>query len=205
VRRLAPLLALAACGERRAAEDSPAAAASDHAEPAPLRTLDAARLDDLAAVEVPGYTVAARDRSETSLVVSLRAGALRGLVTVGPCLACRPPDAARWRETLPELRQLMPGAVEDDPATQFELHAAEVAGHACITTWELGAMAYGEEVIAAHGARVYCNDGATELVVRVDDDAVATARSPDAARAAAHRDATEAAARTLAEAYLGHL
>jgi hypothetical protein len=210
------LIALAACGDRRDSRAAPvprdAAPVVSDAEPAPaeavpFRPLDAARLDELAALEVPGFTVGHRDRSKTSIVVALRAeGApLRALVTVTPCLACRAPDLAAWRAAAPELRALLPGSVEDDPATTFELRATDLAGRRCITGYELGAVAYGDELEATHGARVYCNDGVTELVVRVDDDAILAAETPEAARAAAQRSTVEEPARRLATAYLSAL
>ena len=209
---LAWLVVAAACGDRRdpapgSARGGPVAAPAAPADAAPpLAPLDDARLDALAAVEVPGWTATARDRSAASLVAQLRAGELRALVTVTPCLRCRPAELEAWREAVPELRALMPGAVEDDPATRFELSAVAVAGRPCVATWELGAIAYGDEVEASHGARVYCNDGTTEVVVRVDDDAVTRAATPEAARAAAaSRDALEAAAGAIAAAYLGAL
>lgn len=210
------LIALAACGDRRDSGAAPArhdaAPVVFDAEPAaaeavPLRPLDAARLDALAALEVPGFVVGHRDRTATSIVVSLRAdGApLRALVTVTPCLACRAPDLAAWRAAAPELRALLPGSVEDDPATTFELRATDLAGRRCVAGYELGAVAYGDELEAAHGARIYCNDGVTELVVRVDDDAILSAATAEAARAGAQRSAVEEPARRLALAYLAAL
>jgi hypothetical protein len=214
VRHLPALLIVASCGERRAAAppavEEDAAAAIAEAVPAspppPLAALDAARLDALAAVEVPGLAVVQRDRTETSLVVAFTGEALRGLATVGPCVRCLPIDLAAWRAIEPELRALMPGAVEEEPETRFELAIAEVAGRPCVASWELGAASYGDELDAAHGARIYCNDGTVELVVRVDDAAIAAARTVDEARgAAARRDAVEATARRIAEAYLAAL
>jgi hypothetical protein len=212
------LFGLAGCGDRRDGGGSASAreAVADEAEaeevapppPArPFRTLDAARLDELAAVEVPGFSVVHRDRSATSLVISLRAidAPVRALVTITPCLACRPPDLDAWRGAAPELRALLPGAVEDDPATTFELTAVDLAGRRCIASHELGAIAYGDELEATHGARLYCNDGVTELVIRVDDDAILAAATPDAARQGAQRAAVEEPARRLAAAFLAAL
>ena len=213
-RILLVVLALAACGERR---DAPAreanaagAAPAEDAAPAPappFRPLDAARLDELAALEVPGFTAASRDRSATSLVVALRGTGtpLRALVTVSPCLTCTPPDLPAWQSRVPELRALLPGGLEDDPATTFELAAIDLAGRRCIATYELGAVAYGDELEATHGARIYCNDGTTELVVRVDDDALLSAPTPEAARQAADRATVDEPARRLALAYLSAL
>jgi hypothetical protein len=201
---------LGGCGERREPAGHGGRRADEGAPGVPPRppvTLDAARLDTLAAVEVPGWEVAARDRSDTSLVVALRAldGPRRALVTIAPCLACRPADPVAWQELLPELRAVMPGALEDDPATLFALDAVTLGERRCIATWELGAVAYGDEVEASHAARLYCNDTATQLVVRVDDDAVARAPTAEAARAAGHREPLEAAARRVATAFLAHL
>lgn len=216
---LAVVCVLAGCGDRRdaggsaPARDAPSAdVAADVAEapapPAPpFRPLDAARLDELAALEVAGFTVGHRDRSKTSLVVSLRAvgSPLRALVTITPCLSCRPPELAGWRDAAPELRALLPGAVEDDPSTTFELSNADLAGRRCIASYELGAVAYGDELEATHGARLYCNDGVTELIIRVDDDAILAAPSPEEARRTARREAVEAPARQIAAAFLAAL
>jgi hypothetical protein len=216
VKRAVLLFLLAACGDRRdggesasareaVAGEAPAHDAEPPAPPAPpFRALDGARLDELAALEVPGFTVAHRDRSETSIVIGLRAtgSPLRALVTVTPCLACRPMELPAWRAAAPELRALLPGSVEDDPATTFELSAVDLAGRRCIAGYELGAVAYGEELEAAHGARIYCNDGVTEVVVRVDDDSILAAVTPEAARQGAQRATVEAPARALAAAFL---
>jgi hypothetical protein len=213
IRLIAVVCALAGCGERRDAGGSTAprdaaVVAPDAEAPAPpappFRALDAARLDALAAIEVPGFTAAHRDRSATSIVIGLRGdGApLRALVTVSPCLSCRAPELPAWRDAAPELRTLLPGNLEDDPATLFELAAIDLAGRRCIASYELGAVAYGDELEATHGARIYCNDGVTELVVRVDDDAVLAAATPEAIRAGARRATVEDPARRLAAAYL---
>jgi hypothetical protein len=189
------VLLLAACSGRTSAPDRPVDEdARTPADQGP-RVLD---LEALAAVEVGGWERAAQDRSPTSLVVSLRSGDLRGLVTIGPCVTCRPAE-------VPELRQLMPGGLEDDPSTRFELRATEIAGWRCTATWELGAVRYTDEVVASHAARLYCGDDAIEVVVRVDDDTVAAAHSPEAARAAAHREIVENGAKAIAEAYLGRM
>lgn len=213
MKRAAVLLAvLAACGSRRVAsrDDDGAGdptAHEDDAEPAPppppdaRRGLTVAQLDALATIEVPAWTIDARDRTETTLVVTLRQDALRAVVTAGRCLRCREMEPAAWQDEVPALRAIMPGAIEDDPATKFELAATDIAGRACITTWELGAMTYGDEIMATHGARIYCQDGDVELVVRVDDDAVTRARSASSARKGAVRATVEDAARTLAEAF----
>ncbi len=187
-----------------AAAASPGATAAP-APPPSFGALDDARLAALAALE-PGdaWQVVHRDATASSLVVSLQApggAALRGLVTIGPCLRCRAMTAAAWAEVEPELRTLMPGALEDDPATTFELATTEIAGRTCVATYELGARAWGDELEAGHGARVYCNDGEVELVVRVDDDAVRRAASADAARAGAARATVEEPARRLAAMY----
>jgi hypothetical protein len=197
---------LAACGDRRAPAPFDASVPVAPVPPAPRwKPLDDAHLAALAQVSVPDFAPGAVDRTATSVVVMSKAPPLRALVTIGPCLHCLPADAAAWKDITPELRQMMPAALEDDPSTQFELSAITLGGNPCIATWELGAVAYGSELVADHGARVYCNDGATELVVRVDDDAVAAAATVDAARSAAHRDVIEAAARTIASAYLAAL
>ncbi len=186
----------ASADEARGAVVAPAPPPSFHA-------LDAARLDALEAIEIDGWTVTQRDRTATSLVVGLRAadGVRRGLITIGPCLSCREMNAAAWHEVEPALRGLLPGALEDDPASRFELATAEIAGSTCVATWELGAVAWGDELEAGHGARVYCNDGAVELVVRVDDDGVRRAADPDQARARAVRAMVEEPARRLAAVY----
>jgi len=218
VKRAAALIALlAACGSRRATSRddddgaSTADLAGDPAEPAPpappdaRRGLTGAQLDALVGVEVPGWNIDARDRSETTLVVALRKGALRAVVTAGTCLRCREMEPGAWEDELPALRAILPGALEDDPSTKFELAAAEIAGRTCITTWELGAMSYGDELVASHGARIYCQDGDVELVIRVDDEAVTRARSAKTARKQAERAAVEDAARALAEAFSASL
>ncbi|MCB9565067.1 MAG: hypothetical protein H6708_32180 [Kofleriaceae bacterium] len=168
--------------------------------PPPFHPLDAARLDALAALDEPGFTVVHRDRTATSLVVALTSTEtpVRALVTIGPCLQCRAMDVAAWQAALPELRALMPGALEDDPDSRFELDAVEVAGRTCVATWELGAVAYGDDIEASHAARIYCNDGAVELTVRVDDDDTRRAASVDDARRGAVRAVVEDPARRLA-------
>jgi hypothetical protein len=184
---------------------APAGAVAAPAPPPSFGPLDDARLAALAALE-PGvaWQVVHRDATASSLVVSLEVpgdAAVRGLVTIGPCLRCRAMTAAAWAELEPELRTLMPGALEDDPATTFELGTAEVAGRTCVATYELGARAWGDELEAGHGARIYCNDGQVELVVRVDDDGVRRAASAEAARAGAARATVEEPARRLAAMY----
>jgi hypothetical protein len=204
------VLTLASCGERRAEPPPARGDAASAAAPAPVVTtplapLDDAHLDALAQLAPPGFEVTARDRSATSIVIALRAGDLRATVSAIPCTRCTPMDLAAWRTLEPELRALLPGGLEDDPATTFELTTADIAGRRCIAGYELGAASYTDELDTTHGARVYCNDGATELVVRVDDDAVARAATPDAARATAQRVPLETAARNLAAAYLSAL
>jgi len=197
------VLTLASCGDRRAEPAPPRGdAAPTPLIETPLARLDGPHLTALEEVAPPGFTVTARDRSPTSLVIALHGGELRATVTATPCLRCVPMELGAWRAIEPELRALLPGGLEDDPATTFELGTADVAGRRCITSYELGAAAYTDELDATHGARVYCNDGATELIIRVDDDAVAHAPTADAARAAAKRVPLEAAARALAAAYL---
>jgi hypothetical protein len=213
-RRLVPLLLLAACGDRRAeprGHDGGGAVAdnmSADTAPAPappLAPLDDARLTALDQVTPPGFTVTARDRTSTSVVLALRSADLHATVTATPCLRCVPIALDRWRAIEPELRALLPGGLEDDPSTTFELAIAPIAGRPCATTYELGAASYNEELDTTHAARIYCNDGTTELVIRVDDDLVGRAPTADAARAAADRARLESAARDLAAAYLAPL
>jgi len=205
-RRWLALLLLAGCGERRGV---PAARGSDGdagaAPVVPLARLDDAHLAALEQVAPPGFTVTARDRTSASIVIALSAGDLRATVTAAPCLHCVPMELAAWRAIEPELRALMPGGLEDDPSSRFDLAVADIAGHRCISSYELGAASYGDELDTTHAARLYCNDGTTELVIRVDDDAITRAASPEAARASAARAPLESAARALAAAYLAPL
>lgn len=215
--RVVLALALAACGGTRSVtREAPLDAGTETfggagagAAPAPQpdarRGLTEAQLEALDVITVHRWTIEARDRTETSLVVTLRQDALRAVVTAGRCLRCREMTPAAWQDELPALRAIMPGAIEDDPQTKFELYGTDVRGDACVATWELGAMTYGDDLLATHGARIYCQRNDLELTVRVDDETVTRARSAKAARKAAVRATVEDAARAIAEAYAAAL
>jgi hypothetical protein len=125
--------------------------------PAP-RPLDAALVDQLAAVTIAGsdVTVVRRSAAEMASIVAAPGGA-RVTVTASACLGCTPIDLPAWEARRAELVALW--APVDSAGDKLALSAESVAGRTVIAI-DASRTVDGE---LRHTYQLHWNDGATQL------------------------------------------
>lgn len=142
--------------------------ASGHSRPP--RPLDAALVDQLAAVTVAGsdVTVVRRSDAEMASIVSAPGGT-RVTVTASACLACTPIDLPAWEARRAELAALW--APVDSAGDKLTLSAETVAGRTVIAI-DANRTVDGE---LRHTYQLHWNDGATQLAAVCEAPACASA------------------------------
>jgi hypothetical protein len=138
------------------------------------RPLDAALVDQLAAVKVAGadVTVVRRSDAELASIVAAPGGA-RVTVTASACLGCTPMDLAAWEARRAELVALW--APQDAAGDTLALSAERIADRTVIAI-DATRTVDGE---LRHTYQLHWNDGATQLaaVCEVASCAAAAATS----------------------------
>ncbi len=153
----------------------------------PSRPLDAALLDDLAAVRVAGHdvTIARRGTTELATMVAALAGG-RVAVTVSACLACTPIELPAWEARRAEFAALWAPAPESS-GDRLDLSAPTIAGRTVIAIDAIRTID-GE---ARQTYQLHWNDGAMQLAAlcesaaRIDGDGGAATTAPSCAAPAA--------------------
>jgi hypothetical protein len=134
------------------------------------RPLDAALVDQLAAVKVPGAEVTVVRRSDAELASIVTAtGGPRVTVTASTCLACAPMDLPAWEARRAELVALW--APQDTAGDTLTLSAERIADRTVIAI-DAARTVDGEP---RHTYQLHWNDGATQLAAVCEVETCAAA------------------------------
>jgi hypothetical protein len=139
------------------------------AQPRAARPLDAALVDQLAAVTVTGSNVAVVRRSDAELASIVAApDGTRVTITASACLGCTAIDLPAWEARRAELVALWAPV---DTSDKLALAAASIAGHTVIAI-DASRTVDGE---LRHTYQLHWNDGATQLAALCEVPACAAA------------------------------
>jgi hypothetical protein len=171
MRCLVLALALTGCKDKPKQAEAPKAAPAD-AQPlrAPAKSskLDAAKAQQLAKLDVDGWTKTVRLAGGNGLDVRFTRPPLAVTVQASPCFDCLPMDETKWRAKDGALRGLIAPELREHRDTTWELGMTEIGTPAAFT-FHLGHTA----AAAATAYTLYFNDGVNMIRVVAEYDGAA--------------------------------
>lgn len=202
MRGLLLVLALAGCKDKAGTPTvkpvgSATVASTDARPPTKSPPLDAAKAQQLAQIEVTGWTKTIKLADAKGLELRYDRAPLRVTVQVSACFDCLAMEEARWRAKSDALRGLIAPELRDHRDTTWELGMTDLAGMPAAWTYHVGFAA------EAHGTAytLYFNDG-TNMIRVVAEHAGAVPASREAMIGTAPRDTLALTAKQFADQFV---
>ena len=201
MRWLVVVVALVGCKDKPKQPEVPKAGSVTTADaqalsPPPRSTkLDAAKAQQLAKLDVDGWTKVVRLANANGLDVRFTRAPLAVTVQVSACFDCLPMDEAKWRAKDGALRGLIAPELRDHRDTTWELGMTDIGAPAAYT-FHVGHT----PAAAATAYAIYFNDGVTMIRV-VAEYAGDVPASREALTSAAPKATLEQTARTFASRF----